>query len=139
MPEALAVSSRLAALTARSVPATKALPARRVPPAAASVVFPVEVRLASVNASALVSMAVVPTLRSVEAEMRFCSSILPAAVRVKSPALAAASPSIRTPTPASVEVMRMRLAYMPPSTAVSIEWIGALPVGVAAPVTARVS
>jgi hypothetical protein len=139
MAEALAVSSRLAALTARSVPATSALPESVAPPAAASVVLPVDVRLASVSASALASVAVVATLRSPEAEMRFCSSTLPAAVSVKSPALAAASPSMRTPTPASVEVMRMRLAYMPPSAAVSMAYTGALPVGVAAPVMARVS
>ena len=47
-------------------------------------------------------------------------SILPALLRVKSSTLAAASPSMRTPTPASVAIIRIRPEYIPPRAVESI-------------------
>ena len=72
------------------------------------------------NRSSLPLAAVVVTAMSCLALSVACSSILPALVNVKLSALAAASPSMRTPTPASVAMMLMRPLYMPPSTVESI-------------------
>ena len=72
------------------------------------------------NRSSLPLAAVVVTVKSCLALNAACSSILPALVNLKLSALAAASPSMRTPTPASVAMMLMRPLYMPPSAVESM-------------------
>ena len=74
-----------------------------------------------------VALAVLVSFKSRSALTRALISILPAALTTKSSAVAAASPSMRTPTPASVATMAMRLAYMPPSTVESKANEGAAP------------
>ncbi len=66
-----------------------------------------------------------------EAPAFFLKTSLPSARMVISPALAAASPRKRTPTPASVPISLIRSAYIPPSAEESIPNSG-FPLGLSA-------
>ena len=74
--------------------------------------------LTMVSASAPATVVVMP--RSRVADILALMAILPAASSVKSPLAAATSPSMRTPTPASLAMSLMVLAYMPPRADASI-------------------
>ena len=117
-------SARLAPVSDRAPPALSTPPVKLSAPLAADrVVSPPESSVASVRlmpADWLVSS------RVVEAETCEATAIWPSAVIDSWPALAATPPSRRTPTPASVAIRRMRLAYMPPSALESMATVGVL-------------
>ena len=111
----VAVSVRLAAVTLMLRSAYNWPPSMRVAPVA---LLRLRSRpalmglLTMVSASAPATVVVMP--RSRLADILPLMAILPAASKVKSPLAAATSPSMRTPTPASLAMSLMVLAYMPP-------------------------
>ncbi|MNV28699.1 hypothetical protein D3C71_1198990 [compost metagenome] len=72
-----------------------------------------------------------PPLAAMRVSSRACSlpvfSSRPSTVTTSSPVCAPRLPALRTPTPCSVPISRILLAYMPPSWATSSAYCGVLP------------
>jgi len=109
------MSVRVPRVYFRSLVATSTPPLKVAPPllAVRARLRPAE-RLASVALMASAPALVLVMVRSRAAESLLAISILPTELMMKSSVLAAALPSTRTPTPASVALRLMRPAYMPP-------------------------
>ena len=117
----LALSVSVVPVIASAPLATSAPPLKATPPwLASSVRSRPAVSALSLALSAVAALLLVRTLRSRWADTLLRSSMVPAALSVKSPLLAAASPRMRTPTPLSLAMSWILLAYMPPSAAVSM-------------------
>ncbi len=118
---ALNVSLNVLKLAFRLLSATSTPPFKVPPPCVAlRDKLCLAAKLASVKVMAFIAFEVVCIAISRLAEILLPMSMVLLAFKIKSSAVAAASPNIFTPTPFSVALIKIRFAYIPPNALESI-------------------